>query len=484
MGEKLDLGVRVKPGEKCAVAAVIGVDIDAAKLVVKSLFALQHRGPEASGVASQLKDGGVGVHRAPGYVCDVFDGEEIASLAGEVAVGHNKYSTNGSKHRHLQPVFDDTIGFAFSHNGNLPILDMLESSLIRNDVRIADLNDSEMAGYAIAQEILSGSNLADGVERVYPLLQGAFSCVAMHDGLVVAFRDPKGIRPLALGKLEDGHAVSSETCGLDIIGADYMNEVPPGSMIVLSKDGIEETRQLSEGDSKLDMFEFVYFARHDSQLYGQSVNEIRRCFGEQLAEMHPPTTDDVSNTLVVPIPDTSVPAAEGYAETLGLVHRQAVIKNRYVVARTFLQPSHVERQDQLRLKHNIIPQAIKGRDIIFIDDSIIRLNTMPRLVQQAQMAGARSVMVLIASPPVRFPDFYGIDTPKQSELAAANMTTEQMREQIGCDYLGFLSLSRMVKATGIAADMFNLSAFNGEYPIDIGPHKHDVRAPISTDYLD
>jgi amidophosphoribosyltransferase len=231
------------------------------------------------------------------------------------------------------------------------------------------------------------------------------------------------------------------------------------------------------------MFEFVYFARHDSLLYGQRVNEVRRRFGEQLAEQHPPQMNDSDNVLVVPVPDTSIPAAEGYAEKLGLRHRQAIIKNRYI-GRTFMQATDGLRNEQLRRKHNTIPEAIKGRDIILIDDSIVRLNTMPRLVKLAFVSGARSVSVLVASPPVRFPDYYGIDTPQQSELAAANMTVEQMREKTGSRYLGFLSLSRMVKATGLRAEEFNLSCFNGDYPIGIGYRKNEVTAPISMEFAD
>ena len=470
--------------EKCAVSAVMtsNPEMSASELTYETLFAMQPRGTEASGMASLLPDGYLETHRENGMVRDVYDEESIRRLAGSLAIGQNRYSTNGSKSGHPQPVIDTAIGFALGHNGNLPVTQYLETYLSKKHVQPRHLNDSEMMGHVIAQHIRDGQDLPDAVELAYPLFRGAFSCVAMHDGMIVAFRDNKGIRPLALGTLDGGHAVTSETCGLDIIGAEYEREIEPGEMVIITSDGVEST-QIADGEPKLDIFEFVYFARHDSQLYGQSVNEVRRRFGQQLAEQHPPLTDDIKNVLVVPVPDTSVPAAEGYADALGLQHRQAVIKNRYI-GRTFMQPTHQMRRQQLRRKHNIIPEAVEGRDLVFIDDSIVRLNTMPRLVELAHDVGAKSVSVLIASPPVRFPDYYGIDTPEQKELAAANMTVEQMREEIGCRYLGFLSLSRMIAATEQPASRFNLSCFTGDYPVGIGRHKSEIYTPVSMEFID
>jgi amidophosphoribosyltransferase len=253
----------------------------------------------------------------------------------------------------------------------------------------------------------------------------------------------------------------------------------------MTKDSLE-SQQITKGEKKLDMFEFVYFARHDSYLYNQRVNEVRRRFGEQLAEEHRPYQDDPSKVVVVPVPDTSIPVAEGYAKALGLEHTQALIKNRFI-GRTFMQPTQADRSRHLRRKHNIIDEAVAGNDVIYIDDSIVRLNTLPRLVSLAYAAGAHSVSVLVGSPPVRFPDFYGIDTPHQSELAAANLTIEEMREQMGddkkCHYLGFLSLNGMVAATRLPAGMFNLSCFTGEYPIDIGERRAEIHEPVSWEYV-
>jgi amidophosphoribosyltransferase len=467
--------------EKCAVTGIVGSEeVHAAALAYDTLFAMQHRGSEASGITSQPTDDRMQTHRAPGMVLDVYDQTAITGLAGNVATGHNRYSTSGSKTAHLQPIIDEPLGFSFAHNGNLPETRYLDTFLEHHNLNTRYMNDSERAAAAIALYMRSGHALPDAVELAYPLFRGAFSCVAMHDGLVVAFRDPKGIRPLAYGTFDDGHVVASETCALDTIGALYQREVQPGEMLIMTPDSVT-SRQLADPNSKLDMFEFAYFARPDSLLYGQVVNEVRRRFGEQLAEEHPGLAE-LENPLVVPVPDTSVPAAEGFATTLGLPLTMAIVKNRFI-GRTFMQPDQAARTSQLRRKHNIIGPAVEGRDLIVIDDSIVRLNTIPRLVEIARRAGARSVSVLIASPPVRFPDFYGIDTPSQKNLAAANMTVEQMRQRIDTRYLGYLSLWRMVAATGRSAEDFNLSCFNGEYPIGIGHRKKEVTVPVSMEYV-
>lgn len=470
--------------EKCAVAAIVANEAEtaAAGMLYESLFAMQHRGTEASGMATLHADGSLRSHRELGMVKDVYNEETIRELAGIAGIGHNRYSTSGSKLDHPQPFEDKAIGFAFAHNGNLPVTNYLETFLSKHHINPQHLNDSEMAGSAIAQYIRNGHDLPDAIQLAYPLFRGAFSCVAMHDGMTVAFRDPKGIRPLALGVFDGGYAAVSETVGLDIIDASYEREVEPGEMAIMTSEGFEYVT-VADGENKLDMFEFVYFARPDSRLYGQSVNEVRRRFGQQLAEQHGPLYDDPKNVLVVPVPDTSIPSSKGYARSLGLEQDEAIVKNRYI-GRTFMQPSHDTRRQHLRRKHNVIPEVIAGRDIILIDDSIVRLNTLPRLVQLVESAGARSVSVLIASPPVRFPDHYGIDTPKQGELAAANMTVEQMRDQIGCRYLGFLSLDRTVEATGRPKADFNLSCFTGEYPIGIGQHRNNITTPISMEYID
>lgn len=470
--------------EKCAVTAIVTAndDISASELARNTLLAMQNRGAEATGIVSRLADGTLEAQRENGLVHEVYSTEDIRRLAGTQALGHNRYSTSGSKHRHPQPVKDSSIGFAFAHNGNLPVTQRLETDLSINNIRTQTLNDSEMMSHAISQRIRTGHNIVDAVTLAYPLFKGAFSCVAMHDGTTVAFRDSRGIRPLAIGTFDGSYAITSETCGLDIIDATYDREVKPGEMVIITSSGIEGV-QLADPNPKLDIFEFVYFARRNSLLYGQRVDSVRRRFGENLAKEHPPLIDDHSNILVVPVPETSTPAAQGYAKELGLDYVDAIEKNRYS-NRSFMQPTQKLRRSQLRLKHSVIPELIQGRDVVLIDDSIVRLNTLPRLVEQAYLLGAKSVSTLVASPPVRFPDFYGIDMPSQDELAAANSTIEQMRKKLGSNYLGFLSLSRMVSATGIPADQFNLAAFNGEYPIGIGHHAGSIRTPVDMTFAD
>lgn len=471
--------------EKCAVAAVGTADpqFDAAPMVYESLFAMQHRGTEASGIGVQHPDLGTLAHRGRGMVIDVFDHDAFSRLQGGTAIGHNRYSTSGGKNgEHPQPFIETSVGLGLTMNGNIPDTSGLSEYLESKGIKTRYLNDTEMAGQVIAHYLRQGNDLPKSVEFSYPLMNGAFSCVAMRDDVLVAFRDPYGIRPFAFGYTPAGDAVlASETCGLDILDAEYFREVAPGEMIVIGDDRKIESRQLAEGQPKLDIFEMVYFARHDSYLYGQRVNEVRRRFGEQLALEHPPITGKSGNELVVPVPDTSIPAAEGYAQALGLEHSQAIIKNRYI-GRTFIKPSQEERLGHLRRKHNVISERVEGRDVILIDDSIVRLNTLPKLVQLVNSLGARSVSALIASPPVRFPDFYGIDIPSQKELAAANLTLPQIKERLGngrgCNYLGYLSLEGMVQATGLDYEKFNLSCFNGEYPIDIGDRHKDIIVPV------
>ncbi|HVV26208.1 MAG TPA: amidophosphoribosyltransferase [Candidatus Saccharimonadales bacterium] len=480
--------------EKCAVGGVLlneaAVDTAAAHLY-EVLFALQHRGDEASGMVSREPGEPLAAHRELGMVKDVYSDESIARLSGRLAVGHNKYTTSTSikgvkELRHPQPIIDESLGLALAHNGNIPDTTKMDGFLERHNLLHGHRNDSEKMGFTIAQFMRGGQDLPAAVESAYPLLDGAFSCVGTHDDMLVAFRDPHGIRPLALGNFDDNWVVSSETCGLDILNAKYVREVQPGELVVITADGQMESKQLAAGRDKLDIFELVYFARHDSTLYGKTVNEIRRQFGVELALAHGAMHDDGENVVVVPVPDTAVPEAEGYAQSLGLTMTQAIIKNRYI-GRTFMQPTDQARKTQLRRKHNIIAEPIKGKDVVLIDDSIVRLNTIPNLVQRMKQIGARSVSVLIGSPPVRFPDYYGIDTPHQSELAAANLTVEEMRRAIsedGCRYLGFLPLESMVRATGMPADMFNLSCFTGEYPIDIGKRQAEITSPVSMEYVE
>ncbi len=470
--------------EKCAVA---GVSLredegDAAQQGYRLLFALQHRGVEGSGMAALNKHGTLSHIRAPGMVRDVYTLQNLAGLEGDIVVGHNRYSTSGGRNAHIQPVKSSDIGFAFAHNGNIPDTTHLEDYLEKRRYRTARFNDSEMFGKALASKLHGGRSIEEAVAEVQDMAIGAYACVAAYDDTLFAFRDPHGIRPLEIGHTESGITIASESCALDSIGAEWLRSVAPGELVIARNGVIESTHKMAEPTPHFDMFELVYFARHDSYLAGQRVNEVRRRFGESLAELHPPVHGP-EHTVVVPVPDTSTPAAEGYASATGLPHEAAIIKNRYV-GRTFMQPSQDERKRDLGRKHTMITERVKGRHVYLVDDSIVRGNTMPRLVELARSSGALSVTVLVSSPPVRFPDFYGIDTPKQSDLMAANMTVEEMRKEIGADYLGFLTVDKMVEATGMPASYFNLAPFTGEYPVDIGRQRQYISNPVSMEYVE
>lgn len=467
--------------EKCAVVGVSTKESDstAAHTAYRALFALQHRGVEGSGITTTNGGPLISVRR-PGMVRDVFHQNDINALQGNIAVGHNRYSTSGNRHAHLQPVLNDSIGFALAHNGNIPDTTELEAYLHKRGYITSQYNDSELLGNAIASKLHGGRDFLAAISEVSDITQGAYACVATYGGVLVGFRDPHGIRPLEMGRLENGIILASETCALDTVGAEHIRSVKPGEIVIIRDGELVETHQYAKADERFDAFELVYFARHDSVICGQRVDSVRRRFGAELAKAHTPSVKK-ENVVVTAVPDTSVPAAESYAAELGLQYRTAIIKNRYI-GRTFMQTTQASRQDSLRLKHTMIPELIVGKDIIMIDDSIVRGNTLPRLVALARELGAASVTILIASPPIRYPDFYGVDTPSQDELMAAHMSVEEMRQAIGADYLGFLSVSAMVRSIGVSRDQLNLASFTGEYPVSLGKRQAQIKPAVSDEY--
>ena len=470
--------------EKCAVTGVSveNSGSDAAQIAYQSLFALQHRGVEGSGIVAT--DGGpLNVVRRPGMVRDVFSEADIQALEGAIAIGHNRYSTNGGRNAHLQPVINASIGFGFAHNGNIPDTIELERYLRKRRYVTEQYNDSELLGNTLASKLHGGRDFERSLREAAELAVGAYACVATHDGILAGFRDPSGIRPLEIGQFDGGMLLASETCALDTVGAEHVRSVEPGELVVIRDGRLVSSARFAEANEHTDAFEMVYFARHDSVMRGQRIDSVRRRFGQELALAHTPFDYSPDTTLVTAVPDTSVPAAEAYAEALGVPYRSAIIKNRYI-GRTFMQPTQMSRQDSLRLKHTMIPELVDGKDLVMIDDSIVRGNTLPRLVKLGRELGAKSVSVLIASPPIRFPDFYGVDTPSQSELMAANLTVAQIRQKIDADYLGFLSVSALVRATGLPANTLNLAAFTGEYPVSIGRQAQQVGVPVSTECIE
>lgn len=454
--------------EKCAVFGTFGLSNEAARLTYYGLWALQHRGQESSGIASS--DGkNIYDHNDFGLVATVYREEDIEELKGNIAIGHNRYATSGGRDKcHNQPYIRKSRLFAFAHNGNLPTTDKLEKFLSKKNVSIEDLNDSGMMAAAISHYVKQGETLEDAIKNSYPLFQGIFSAVAMDKDKLIAFRDEFGVRPLSIAKINGGYVVSSETCAYETIGAEFVREIEPGELVVIDKNGIT-SHQVVKGNQKLDIFEFVYFARPDSNILGRSVNKVRENFGKVLAMEYPVQAD-----IVVPVPDSSVPAALGYARQSGLHFEMALVKNRYI-NRTFIRPTAELRARDVALKLNPIIQALKNKRVILVDDSIVRGTTMKQVIKMLRGVGVSEVHIMISSPPVMFPDFYGINTPDQKDLIASRMSVEEIREYLGADSLGFLSFDGMIKATGLEADKFCTSCFNGVYPAPIGTRAKSVK---------
>jgi amidophosphoribosyltransferase len=460
--------------EKCAVFGIIGsptednqTGLEAARLTFYGLWALQHRGQESSGIASS--DGKqIYRHAAQGLVATVYREEDLEQLPGQLAIGHNRYSTSGGVDDcYNQPIVDYEHGIALAHNGNLPDTTKLEKFLCSRDVDLTQKNDSSMMVAAIGCYMDDGHDLPAAIKKAWPLFSGVFSAVAMDKNQLIAFRDECGVRPLSLAQIDGGYVVASETCAFDTIGAEFLRDVEPGELVVMDSHGLK-SQQVRPGNLKLDIFEMVYFARPDSLLAGKRVDMVRQQFGREMAREFTLDAD-----VVVPVPDSGIPAAIGYSQASGLTFEMGLIKNRYI-HRTFIRPTAALRERDLKMKLNPVVDLMKDKRVVLVDDSIVRGTTMRHLVQIIFEAGAREVHLLISSPPVRHPDFYGINTPRQTDLMAAYMTVPEMRDQIGATSLHFLSFDGMIKATGMRADQFNNSCFNGEYPVSIGERAREI----------
>ncbi len=459
--------------EKCGVFGIVGrrfgenSGLEAARLTFYGLWALQHRGQESSGIVSS--DGeNLYRHAAQGLVATVYREEDLEQLPGHLAIGHNRYSTSGGNDDCFnQPYIDHEHGIALAHNGNLPDTSKLQEFLTQHKIDLSEMNDSAMMVTAIACYMNDGMDMVDAIKKAWPLFTGAFSIVAMDKTRLIAFRDECGIRPLSIGSFDGGYVVASETCAFDTIGAEFMRDVAPGELVILTEDELK-AEQVAPPNLKLDIFEMVYFARPDSLLLGKRVDIVRQDFGRQMAKEFPLEAD-----VVVPVPDSGIPAALGYSQVSGTPFEMALIKNRYI-HRTFIRPTAQLRERDLKMKLNPVIDLIKDKRVVLIDDSIVRGTTMKHLVAMMFESGAKEVHLLISSPPVRHPDFYGINTPRQTELMAAYMTVKEMCEQFGATSLHFLSFEGMIKATGFPASSFNNSCFTGEYPISIGERAKEI----------
>jgi amidophosphoribosyltransferase len=456
--------------EKCGVFGVYGQGLDVGRLTFFGLFQLQHRGQESSGIA--VSDGQrIASHKAMGLVTHVYNEEIIESLSGYMGIGHNRYSTSKtSTIDHAQPIIMGDGLFAFVHNGNLPSTQALEDFLGEKKVQTGGCSDSTLMAKAVQYYYLENHSLEQAVQKAFPLFTGAFCVLAMDKHSLVAVRDQYGIRPLALAKLNGGYVISSETCGFNAMGAEFIREIKPGEMIVIDDKGLHST-QLAEPNQKFDIFEFVYFARPDSHILGKSVNEVRQNFGRRLAREFPVKAD-----YVIPVPETGIPVAIGYSLESGIPFEMALVKNRYI-HRTFIQPEQHMRESGVKMKLTPLPEILRGKKVIIIDDSIVRGTTSRGLVKAIFEAGAAEVHFLVSSPPVMYPDFYGIDTPKQTELIGFNKSVKDIAQFLGATSMHYLSYEGMIEATGLPESMFNTSCFTGVYPIDIGERAKEVQKP-------
>ncbi len=455
--------------EKCAVFGVFATSQVAARLSFYGLCALQHRGQESSGIATS--DGeAIFTHNDSGLVTSVYREEDLEKLPGHIAIGHNRYSTSGGRlKRFNQPFIHKKHGVALAHNGNLPDMSELKAYLSQRKVSTRYLNDTGMMLAAICEKLDDGLTPEEAIRDCYALFTGAFSCVLLTKDKLITFRDPCGIRPLSLGRQVDGtYVVASETCALDTVSAQFIREVRPGEILSINKDGLQSNR-MKKTTQRLDIFEFIYFARPDSNMLGKNVNEVRLAFGREMAAEHKIDAD-----VVIPVPDSSISAALGYAKASGIPFEMSLIKNRYI-HRTFIHPTAAMRTRDLTMKLNPIVESIRGRRIILVDDSIVRGTTMRKVVSMLREAGATEVHLLISSPPVLYPDFYGINTPSQNELIAANMPISGIRDYVGANSLHFLSYDGMVRATSLPENVFSASCFNGDYPVSIGERAAEIR---------
>ncbi|APO86431.1 amidophosphoribosyltransferase [Marivivens sp. JLT3646] len=456
--------------EECGIFGVVGV-ADAANFVALGLHALQHRGQEAGGIVVHDAEHGFNSARRMGYVRDNFTSAELLqTLPGNIGIGHVRYSTAGNKGqtaiRDVQPFFGEFSmgGAAIAHNGNLTNAAALRRDLIDRGAIFQSSSDSECIIHLMARSM--GRNIPDRMEEALRKAEGAFSVVAMTRTKLMGVRDPLGVRPLVLGKIGDGWALSSETCALDIIGAEFVREIEPGEMVVISaKDGVQSHFPFRRQEPRFCIFEQVYFSRPDSILSGRSVYETRRQIGVELAREAPVEAD-----LVCPVPDSGTPAAIGFSHESGIPYGMGIIRNQYM-GRTFIEPTDAIRNMGVRLKLNVNRALIAGKRIILVDDSVVRGTTTRKIKDMLLDAGAAEVHFRIASPPTAWPCFYGVDTPQREKLIAATMTEDEMREHLGVDSLRFISLDGLYRAAGhaegrnTACPQFCDACFSGEYPI-------------------
>jgi amidophosphoribosyltransferase len=467
------------PRDECGVFGIYAPGHEVSRLSYFALYALQHRGQESAGIAAADRGGNIMTRRELGLVSQVFSENDLRTLRGELAIGHVRYSTTGSNAwENSQPVHRSTgtngssRELALAHNGNLINAVELHDELSERGVTFSSTSDSEIVAALIATH--PAERIEDAIADILPRLHGAFSIVVMTKDRVVAFRDPHGLRPLALGVIPDDgstrpgegsgggqgrYCVASESCAFDIIGARLLRDVEPGEVVTLGEQGLESRRVLPDARKAFCVFEYIYFARPDSRMNGQVLQVARGRMGEILARESPAEAD-----LVIPVPDSGNAAARGYARASGLPQDDGFVKNRYV-ARTFIQPGHELRKHGLRLKFNPLPEIVGGKRLVVVDDSIVRGNTTRQIVQMLRDAGAKEVHMRISAPPIKNPCHYGIDMSTREEMIAHERSVEEIAEELCCDSLAYLSLEGVYEAVGATRATHCDACFTGDYPV-------------------
>ena len=452
-----------KPKDECGIFGIYGPGLDVSRLTYYGLYALQHRGQESAGIA--VTDGhGIRLHKNMGLVPEVFSEDILLRLTGNMAIGHVRYSTTGSSLViNAQPLVcyyaNGMIGL--THNGNLTNITELRSAMAANGSVFQSTNDSKVIVNLIAR--YSQNKIEDAILKCMLDIKGSYALVVMTEDKLIGVRDPYGIRPLCIGKMGDAYVLASESCALDTIGADFIRDVEPGEIVVISNKGLHSIKKMAAKTQAICIFEFIYLARPDSVIDGFQVNQVRREMGRQLAREYPVDVD-----IVISVPDSGTAAARGYAEESGIPFEEGLMKNRYI-GRTFIQPNQQMRELAVRLKLNPIRNVLKGKRVLMVDDSIVRGTTSGKMVSMLKGAGAQEVHMCVSSPPIIHPCYYGIDTSVRKELIASEMTVDQVRTFIGADGLHYLSQEGLLKVFGeeMSQRTFCTACFDGNYPIEI-----------------
>lgn len=469
------LNIDDKPKDECGLFGIYGHDLDVATVTYYGLYALQHRGQESAGIA--VSDGKkFRTHKDMGLVPEVFNEKLLEPMKGHIAIGHVRYSTTGSSLvTNAQPLnFRYLKGLiSLAHNGNLTNANEVRHRLAVNGSVFQTSSDSEIIVKLIAR--YGQGSIEEALMKTMIDIKGAYSLLIMTEDKLIGVRDPHGVRPLCIGKKGKAFILASETCALDTVGADFVREVSPGEIVVIDQNGLRSIQTMVEPKQAFCIFEFVYLARPDSNFDGKNVTLVRREMGRILAAEYPVEAD-----IVIPVPDSGIAAALGYAEASGIPYMEGLMKNRYI-GRTFIKPSQKMRETAVRLKLNPIGEILEGKRVVMVDDSIVRGTTCKQIVQMIRKAGAKEVHLLISSPPVNYPCYYGIDTSERNQLIAAKHSLDEIKDYIGADGLHYLSLEGMVEATGLPADNFCAACFTGDYAIEIPDNSGKYSMEVEVD---